>query len=566
MTSAERGRRSRPTETTYVLARPELISKGAPDDLCWKDRDRSVANAVEFRKNRGSLHGRGALALTVPFRVHSTRHEGEERMSGRNIITRIAEWVAAAEYENLPRRVVEEAKNQILSMIAAVHAGHFSDPGRMASRTVKEWTGGKEATLIPSGERTSVHYALFGNSALSMALDYDDYLFAGHTGHSAVLTTLALGEKLNVRGRDFLVAQVLANEIEGRLGASVLLGPLDGQMLSFLHLIGSAVIAAKLMNLDEGQIENAIGISLLQPNHLLMPGFFGSDAKIILAAQTAPAGVQAAELAANGIHGVSNLVESEHGFLQNFTPEPLLGAFEGFGSVWLTETLSYKLYPGCAYIDACIDCVLGLARQHHIDARGVRAVHVAASPLTIGMEKLAAPYVKGPESLATTLNFSVAYNVAAALLDRELTARQFSRDRIKDAALWTLAGKVHLTSDEEMGRSLTEHALLQQVGGKHVLELSSARVSRFRAAFGARVRIEMEDGRNFEMQQEIPQGAAGRMFDDRRRAVEDKFRRETRYTLRKERMERAIDLVYHLEEGGAAQVRELVRSVCSERV
>ena len=43
---------------------------------------------------------------------------------------------------------------------AAVHAGHFSDAGRIVTRTVKEWSGGKEATLIPSGERTAVHYAL----------------------------------------------------------------------------------------------------------------------------------------------------------------------------------------------------------------------------------------------------------------------------------------------------------------------------------------------------------------------------------------------------------------------
>jgi 2-methylcitrate dehydratase PrpD len=209
--------------------------------------------------------------------------------------------------------------------------------------------------------------------------------------------------------------------------------------------------------------------------------------------------------------------------------------------------------------------VLALARQHHIDARAVRAVDVAANPLTVGMELLAAPYLKGPESFATTLNFSIAYNVAAALLDRELTARQFARERIKDPAVWALAAKVHVHSDDEMERRLNDNGLLQQVGDRFTLALTSAHVSQFRASFGARVRIEMEDGRTFEMRQEIPQGGAGRPADERRRAVEDKFRRETRYTLRKERMEKAIDLVYHFEEGGAAHVRELVRSVCSER-
>ena len=72
-------------------------------------------------------------------------------MSEASITERMAEWVAQARFEDLPRRVTEEAKNQILSVIAAVHAGHFSEAGRTVSRTVKEWAGAKEATMIPSG-------------------------------------------------------------------------------------------------------------------------------------------------------------------------------------------------------------------------------------------------------------------------------------------------------------------------------------------------------------------------------------------------------------------------------
>jgi 2-methylcitrate dehydratase PrpD len=75
----------------------------------------------------------------------------------------------------------------------------------------------------------------------------------------------------------------------------------------------------------------------------------------------------------------------------------------------------------------------------------------------------------------------------------------------------------------------------------------------------------MEDGRSFEMEQESPHGSGGRAFDDRRKVVEDKFRRETRYTLRKERMEKAIDLIHHLEDTSASQVREMIRLCCSER-
>jgi 2-methylcitrate dehydratase PrpD len=490
-------------------------------------------------------------------------------MSEASITERMAEWVAEARFEDLPRRVTEEAKNQILSVIAAVHAGHFSEAGRTVSRTVKDWAGAKEATMIPSGERTTLYSAIFANAALSMALDYDDYLFAGHTGHSAVLVTLALAEKHSVSGKDFLLAQTLANEIEGRLGASVVIGPLNGQLWSFIHLAGSAVVAAKVLELDKQQIQSAISIAMSQPNYPLSGGFFGSDAKTLMASMTAPLGIQAAQLAANGMRGCGTIIEGPQGFLDVFAHQPLPGAFTGFGKVWLSDTLCFKIYPGCAYIDTSIDCILGLARQHSLDGKKVKAVHIAAAPLTLGMEALAAPHLKGPDSLPVTLNFTVGYNVAVALLDRELTARQFTRERIRDQAVWDLAAKVHLTQDDVMAQRMRDRSLLKSVtdsNGEHYeLDLAAADLSTFKMSFGARVRIEMEDGRKFEAEQEVPLGAAGRPFDERRKSVEDKFRRETRYTLRKEKMERAVDMVLHFEQASSAHVRELIKLCCSER-
>jgi 2-methylcitrate dehydratase PrpD len=246
-----------------------------------------------------------------------------------------------------------------------------------------------------------------------------------------------------------------------------------------------------------------------------------------------------------------------------------MGAYEGFGKVWLTDTLSYKVYPGCAYIDTSVDCVLGLARHHNIDAKKVKAVHIAAGPLTLGMEALATPYLRGPDTLPVTLNFTVGYNVAAALMDRELTARQFSRERIRDQATWDLAGRVHLTLDEVMAQRMRDRSLVRSLTSEgeetFQLDLNTADLTGFKMSFGARVRIEMEDGRSLEAEQEVPLGAAGRPFDERRRCVEDKFRRETRYTLRKEKMEKAIDMILHLEQASSAHLRELVKLCCSER-
>src|SRR5207244_8297097 len=123
--------------------------------------------------------------------------------------------------------------------------------------------------------------------------------------------------------------------------------------------------------------------------------------------------------------------------------------------------------------------------------------------------------------------------------------------------------------DEGMAQRMRERSLVKTVTEdgteRFQLNLESLDLGAFKMSFGARVRIEMEDGRSFEAEQDVPLGGAGRPFDERRKSVEDKFRRETRYTSRKEKMERAIDMILHLEQANSAQLRELVRLCCSER-
>jgi 2-methylcitrate dehydratase PrpD len=480
----------------------------------------------------------------------------------------IASWVAGAEFAQLPRRVVEEAKNQILSMLAAVHAGHFSEAGRMVSRTVRDWAGGKEATLIPSGERTSVHYAIFGNAALGMALDYDDYLFGGSTGQSSVLATLSLAEKTGVGGRDFLLAQVLANEVGGRIGILSLTGSATDRQVPIVHAAASAVSAAKLLKLDSGQVGSALAIALSQSGMGSPAAYFGSDAKSLFASAAAPLGVQAAELAASGFRSVCDVFDEGGGLRSAHPGRPTRGVLSGLGKVWLTDTLCYKVYPASAHLGAVLDCVLNLVRQHHLDARKVGRVEVHAGPAAVEQNEAAARFLCGPESLPPTLASSVPYSVAVALLDKELSPRQLTNDRIKDRAVWDLASKVTVSLDDELARRAGERSPFRSASASAdaaPFDLETADLVGFRMGFGARVRIEMQDGRSFQTMQESPYGGGTRPFEDRRKAVEDKFRRETRYTLRKERMEKAIDLVHHLEDASASHVREMIRLCCSER-
>jgi 2-methylcitrate dehydratase PrpD len=100
-----------------------------------------------------------------------------------------------------------------------------------------------------------------------------------------------------------LTAQLVANEIGARLGGACLVGPLNGQMWSFIHAAQTAVMAGLLRDFDEHKLANALAISLYQPPRPVASGFFNAETKLLTVADPALAGLRAAKLADAGVEG-----------------------------------------------------------------------------------------------------------------------------------------------------------------------------------------------------------------------------------------------------------------------
>src|SRR6185295_12177540 len=92
--------------------------------------------------------------------------------------------------EGIPARVRARTRMQVLSVLASAHAALHARAARAVLRAVGRWGERGDLPIVASGERASLRSALLGNAACGMALDYDDYLFMGHTGHSAVWVPL----------------------------------------------------------------------------------------------------------------------------------------------------------------------------------------------------------------------------------------------------------------------------------------------------------------------------------------------------------------------------------------
>lgn len=281
------------------------------------------------------------------------------------------------------------------------------------------YTSSEKTVAIPSGKPLPLSSTLFGYSTLSMMLDYDDYLMAGHTGHSAVFLPFAAALPYRLSGRELLRLIVLGNEAEARLGTSILIGPLNGQMWSFLHSFGGAAILGLLDQLSPQKLAELLSLSLGFPHALLPRSFFASDLKFLAASYPLLYGMQCRKWQKEGLRSALTL-EGKDGFLAQYAALSLEKVFAS--SQLFTETLSYKPYPGCAYIDSAVDALLLIRKE--APRRFPDQILVEGSLPTAWMEEWGSVFLG--EGFPQTLNFTLPVNLVLAWKHGELRGRHFA--------------------------------------------------------------------------------------------------------------------------------------------
>ena len=469
----------------------------------------------------------------------------------------IAEWSSQLRYEDVPERLHAKTKAQILSVLGAIHAGRHSEGAVSALEAVRTWGSGDEATAFLSGERLPRHSAIFANACASVSFDFDDYVFAGHTGHSAVCAAFAYAEAERSSGKDVLTSITVANEVGGRLGASLLFGPQNGQMWSYIHVLEGACVASRSLGLDTGRTANSIGIAFTQPPYPLMPAFMGPDSKLLIPASTTVDGCRAAELAARGWTGSTSILEDHQGFIRKFNENNLGWILSGFGDAWLSDTLTYKVVPGCAYVDTAVDSFTEIMQSYERDrgrpltADDVEAIDVRCGLFTSGMEGFSRTYRSEERLEPISINFSVALSFGLMLVASEL-APQFLSHKYLDGnreEIERAAAKVTMAHDPEMDARASKASESKGFSLAKVLSsksLDGVSFEDYVMAFPASVSVRTTDGATFEASQDVPLGAAGRPWDETEFVMREKFL--SNFAGDRSRAEEALQMVERLED------------------
>ena len=433
-----------------------------------------------------------------------------------------AEYAVNLTFEQIPTAAIRAAKRFLFDSFGCALGGSKTVDFDMLCNVLLEIGGRAECSVIGSDLKTDVRSASLINGLAIRALDYNDVYWKQDPSHPSDLLPAAfcVGEREKRSGKDLIVAMVIAYELEMRMCEAAFPGVREiGLHHATLTQFVAPVVAGKMLNLNAEQITNAVGIS---GSHNVTLGAVTAGKLTMMKNTVDPmateAGVFAALLAQKGFQGTTPIFEGREGLFEavgeDWKPEILT---ENLGETFKIVDCSIKPFPSEALTHAPVSAVLDLVFQHDLQPEQIAGIEIATLKRAA---EILADEKKYTIDSRETADHSLPFCIAAAIVNRELTPAQFSKESLADQRILANVPKV-----------------------KAVLEPLFE--ERFPDEQPCRVIVKLTDGRSFTKERAYPKG------DPRDRLssaeLERKFATLADGVLSKERQSQISQIIESLE-------------------
>jgi 2-methylcitrate dehydratase len=364
----------------------------------------------------------------------------------------LASFVQNVQFEQLSKRTIERLKCNLLDVIGCAIAAFPGKPIDAVRQQVREFHSAGPATMIGGGS-AAPHLAAFHNAALIRYVDFmDNFMAKKQSGHPSdtIAATLAAAEYSGCSGKDFLLAMALAYEV-----FCTLLEEFPVQERGYDHTlqlgIANACAVSKALGLNLEQTANAIALCATSIQGLVeVRSDYLSQWKGLASAFCSMDSVFATFLAKRGITGPSEVFEGVRGL------EQVIG--EKFDIDWSrakldkVERTSIKSYNSEVHSQAAVEGMLELVREHDLKADNIDKIDLeifrqADNIIGHGTEAGHKKRVYTKEQA----DHSIYYLLAVAVLDREVTPRQFIDERINQRDVQELLQRVEAGRKSNVG-------------------------------------------------------------------------------------------------------------------
>ncbi len=384
----------------------------------------------------------------------------------------LARFVVDTKWEDIPAEARHEAKRALLNFFAVALAGCRTEPVELALRSLSEFSGGRQATIVGRTERIDALSAAFLNAAGANVFDYCDTHLPTvvHPTSPLAPAVLAMAELRKVTGPQLLAAFVLGFEMECRVGAAVSPGhyPKGWHITSTCGVFASAAGAGKLLGLGVQPMVWALGTAATQSAGLCECR--GWPAKSVSVGNAARNGLWSALLAEKGFAGPPEPLAGAQGFLAVMDEPVNWDALTGgLGTDWQVANNSIKPYPAGFVIHPLLDLALDWRRAHP-DAV-VERVRARGNPLLLQRTDRPEPKT-GRES-----QVSLQHGVAAALVLGKAGLDQFTDACVNDPAVSAMRRRIEVAEAAGLSTIAAEMDFVTTDGRTHTLSTQAARGS-----------------------------------------------------------------------------------------
>src|SRR5437773_558136 len=179
----------------------------------------------------------------------------------KTLAEQLAEYAVGLKFEGLPAPVVHEGKRRVIDSMGCALGAWDAEPCVIARRVASRFSDERGATLLGTTHRAPPDWAAFANGCLIRYLDYNDTYLSREPAHPSdnISAALAVAEAENSGGREFIVAIVLAYEVQCRFCDAASLRARGWDHVTY-GAFSTALALAKLMKLEPEKTRHAVNI------------------------------------------------------------------------------------------------------------------------------------------------------------------------------------------------------------------------------------------------------------------------------------------------------------------
>jgi 2-methylcitrate dehydratase PrpD len=374
----------------------------------------------------------------------------------KGLTEEIADFVETVRFDDFPHEVQHVGKRCIVDGMGVILAG-INEP---CTHIVRDYAlsvqGREESSLLGQTEkRAPAHLAALVNGTSGHAMDWDDTALSTKPDRAILLhptlqplaAGLAIGEKLDVSGKEFLMAFLTGFEVACKIAQSIH----PDHWLRGYHtsntcgIFGAATAVCKLMSLPAKQIRSALAIAAsmaagINVNH-------GTMVKPLHMGRAAENGIVSALLSASGYEGHPDALESHKGFFYAFSggydPDQIRGKL-GHPFAIIDPGISIKPYPCGVVGHPAMDAMKTLVSEYQVRPEEVDHVKVLTGSNVLPPR---GPLRYKKAQTALQGKFCVPFQMASMIIRRKAGIEEFSDEFVQSPQVQEMMDRVEAVID-----------------------------------------------------------------------------------------------------------------------